>query len=49
MRRDRAVERTLEDARAYGDRAKAALDVFDPSPLRDDLRGLVDYVVDRDH
>lgn len=48
MHRDRAVERTIEDARAYGEKAKAALDVFDPSPLRDDLCGLVDYVVDRD-
>ena len=48
MQRDRAVERTLEDARRYGAQAKAALDVFGDSPLRDDLRGLVDYVVDRD-
>lgn len=48
MQRDRAVERTLGDARRYGAQAKAALDVFADSPLRDDLRGLVDYVVDRD-
>jgi len=48
MRRDRAVERTLDDARRYGAQAKAALDVFAASPLRDDLCGLVDYVVDRD-
>ncbi len=48
MRRDGAVERTREQARAYGARAKAALDVFDPSSLRDDLRDLVAYVVDRD-
>ncbi len=48
MHRDRAVERTLEDARRYGAQAKAALEIFPASPLRDDLQGLVDYVVDRD-
>jgi len=48
MQRDRAVERTLEDARRYGAQAQAALDVFADSPLREDLRRLVDYVVDRD-
>lgn len=48
MRRDRAVTRTLEDAARYGARAKAALGVFPASALRDDLRGLVDYVVERD-
>jgi len=48
MRRDRAVERTLDDARRYGAQAKAALDIFPGSALRDDLSGLVDYVVDRD-
>ena len=48
IHRDRAVERTLEDARRYGAQAKAALDIFPASALRDDLQGLVDYVVDRD-
>ena len=48
MHRDRAVERTLEDARRYGAQAKAALGAFAPSDLRDDLRELVDYVVERD-
>ncbi len=48
IRRDNAVERTLDDARRYGAQAKAALDIFPASPLRDDLQGLVDYVVDRD-
>ncbi len=48
MRRDRAVERTLDDARRYGAQAKSALDVFPESALRNDLCGLVDYVVERD-
>ena len=48
MQRDRAVERTLEDARRYGAQAKEALEVFPASALRDDLCGLVDYVVERD-
>ena len=48
MHRDRAVERTLEDARRYGAQAKEALEVFPASALRDDLCGLVDYVVERD-
>ncbi len=48
MRRDRAVERTLDDARRYGAQAKAALNTFPASSLRDDMQGLVDYVVNRD-
>ena len=48
IQRDRAVERTLDDARRYGAQAKAALEAFPASALRDDLRGLVDYVVERD-
>lgn len=48
MRRDDAVGRTLDDARRYGSEAKAAMQAFPPSALRDDLCDLVDYVVDRD-
>ena len=48
MSRDKAVARTLDDARRYGDQAKDALAIFPASPLRDDLRDLVDYVVERD-
>ncbi len=48
IKRHRAVERTLADARRYGDQARTAIDVFPQSALRDDLRELISYVVDRD-
>lgn len=48
IKRHGAVERTLADARRYGDQARTAIDVFPQSALRDDLRDLIGYVVDRD-
>jgi octaprenyl-diphosphate synthase len=44
-----AITGALDDARRYGDEARAAIRVFPPSDLRDDLDDLVGYVVDRDH
>jgi geranylgeranyl pyrophosphate synthase len=43
------VKRSLEDAHAYGDKARAALHAFPPSPQRDVLDGLIDFVVLRQH
>lgn len=41
------VEKGFALAASYGDQAKAALDVLPPSPSRDALCGLVDYVLVR--
>jgi geranylgeranyl pyrophosphate synthase len=43
------VKHSLEDAYAYGSKARAALYHFPPSPERDVLDGLIDFVVSRKH
>jgi octaprenyl-diphosphate synthase len=43
------LERTRQLALSYARRAKEALDGFDPSPARDALLSLPDFVVFRDH
>jgi octaprenyl-diphosphate synthase len=45
-RRDALIE-TANRAKAYADHAVDALDVVPPSPLRDAMAGLADYVVSR--
>ena len=49
LNRHGAITGALDDARRYGDEARAAIRTFPPSALRDDLDDLVGYVVDRDH
>jgi geranylgeranyl pyrophosphate synthase len=43
------VKRSIEDAHAYGGKARAALYQFPPSPDREVLDELIDFVVARDH
>ncbi len=47
VRRRRGVEATLDAARARATAAADALDVFAPSPLRDAMQGLAEFVVSR--
>jgi octaprenyl-diphosphate synthase len=47
LRRRRTLERTRDVALAYARRAHQALDVFDPSPAREALRSLPDFVLSR--
>ncbi|MEQ9813414.1 MAG: polyprenyl synthetase family protein [Azospirillaceae bacterium] len=47
--RHRALDRTIERARAHGDQALAALQAFAPHPIRDILADLVTFVVERDY
>jgi octaprenyl-diphosphate synthase len=47
MRRHRAIEQTLARASEFAHRAKAALDVFPPSPLRESLLASADYTLHR--
>ncbi|GBD43290.1 Octaprenyl diphosphate synthase [bacterium HR40] len=49
LARHRAIERTLEQARRFGDTARRALAVFAPSAHREALLGLVDFCLERDH
>lgn len=45
--RHKGVERTIERATQHGVRAKAALEVFPPSPERSALLDLVDFCIER--
>lgn len=47
MAKYQTLEATRQDAVAWADRAKAALDTLPPHDIRDMLRDLADYVVDR--
>ncbi len=47
LRKTGALTSTLELAKSYADEAQAGLDIFPPSPLRDTLKALVSYVVER--
>jgi geranylgeranyl pyrophosphate synthase len=43
------IEQAMADAQAYGNKARAALYRFPPSPDRDVLDELIDFVVSREH
>src|SRR5260221_746623 len=43
------IEQTMSDAHTYGNKARAALYHFPPSPGRDVLDELIDFVVSRQH
>ncbi len=47
MAKYQTLEATRQDAVAWADRAKTALDTLPPHDIRDMLRDLADYVVDR--
>lgn len=47
LARHRALERTLERARAYGETARRALALFPPSPHRRAMLDLVDFCLER--
>ncbi|SNB60748.1 octaprenyl-diphosphate synthase [Arboricoccus pini] len=47
LSRHQGVEQTIERACQHGARAKAALDVFPSSPVRDALLDLVDFCIER--
>lgn len=47
MERHGTLGETIARARAYGNKAKAALDPFPTSPLCDSLAGLVDFCIER--
>ena len=47
MKRCNAIERTLDRAREFAHQAKASLEAFPPSALRDCLAGIADYTVAR--
>lgn len=49
LRRRRTLERTRDVALAYARRASQALEVFDPSPAREALRSLPDFVLSRQY
>jgi len=49
LRRRRTLERTRDVALAYARRAHQALEVFDPSPAREALRSLPDFVLSRQY
>lgn len=49
MRRHGALDATVERARLYAAEARAALDGFAPGTVRDTLRDVVDFCVDRDY
>ncbi|HEY5610240.1 MAG TPA: polyprenyl synthetase family protein, partial [Thermoanaerobaculia bacterium] len=49
VRKYGGVERSLEFAREYADRARGALGTFSPSPAREALDWALDFVLSRDH
>ncbi|MCS7323913.1 MAG: polyprenyl synthetase family protein [Anaerolineae bacterium] len=49
IRHSDAIQRAIEEAQQLGQRARAALTGFPPSPYRDALMDLVDYTLARTH
>ena len=47
VRRSRSIDESYEHARTFGDKARAELSGFRPSPYRDALESLTEYVVGR--
>jgi octaprenyl-diphosphate synthase len=49
LRRGRTLERARDLAAVYARRAKEGLELFDPSPARDALKSLPDFVLSREY
>jgi geranylgeranyl pyrophosphate synthase len=49
FRKHRTFDRVREKSREYAVRARSFIEGFPPSPARDALLSIPDYVVDRDH
>jgi geranylgeranyl pyrophosphate synthase len=47
VRRSRGIDESYEHARSFGEKARAELQAFSPSPFRDALESLTYYVVGR--